>query len=482
MPTDTSGVDRALGAIGTTFRLIRLYPPTHPAVVEAMRHITAALPALAAFGSVEWKVGATGFHWYGQQLLPRNLQVSELAGLLYARGVRTVQAHPGMTAEHVLALFGVATGGVPPDDPSLGRLTLGLGRRSLQRLSAARHSGPVPGVTLFRPDVVPPDVEARRAIAALRPAQTPEAQRAAVDRLRAVAADLLALRDAAVVAEAIAGLDGLLGTLKDADLVDAVGAAAAALADGAMVERMVKRLGEVRVPPAERAALVNAVGALAAVATNLVLEAFLAAPADLREPYRAAIRVAADRAIEPLEARLADKSAETVATAAQFLGLTGSPNAIPLLIPLVRHARDTVREAALLALAEIGGREITRPAIPPLKDESVLVRAAAARAIGVGGDPSASTVLIRRLDQEEDEGVLAELLKAIGRLGAKETLEVLAKYAEPGGRLKRRTAFVRAAAIEALGMLSRPEVRGLLELYSQDKDPAVKRAAEAVLR
>src|SRR5213080_2242627 len=115
MAADTAGVDRTLGAIGTTFRLMRLYPPTHPAVIEALRQIGEALPALAALGTVEWKVGVTGLHWHGQHLLPRNAQIAELAGLLYARGVRAVTLNPGMTPDHVLALFQVATGAVPPD-------------------------------------------------------------------------------------------------------------------------------------------------------------------------------------------------------------------------------------------------------------------------------------------------------------------------------------------------------------------------------
>src|ERR1700758_4020310 len=116
MGAETAGIERALGAIGTTFRLTRLYPPSHPAVVEALRQGTAALPAGAAAGTVEWKIGATGLHWQGQQLLPRNGQLAELAGLLFARGIRSIKVGPAVTAEHVLALFGVATGGVRPDD------------------------------------------------------------------------------------------------------------------------------------------------------------------------------------------------------------------------------------------------------------------------------------------------------------------------------------------------------------------------------
>lgn len=526
MAVDTTATDRALGAFGTTFRLTRLYPATHPAVMEALRQITAALPALAAVGTVEWKVGATGLHWHGQHILPRNTQIAELAGLLFARGVRAIVIQPGLTPDHVLALFAVATGTLAPDAPGLGRITLLMGKRASQRLAARLTggvaapppeppagppvvagdtsaagetlqelevpiAGPTPGELVprrssgivFRPDVLPPDVEVRRAIAEMRSAEAPDAQRAAVERIGGTAERLLATKDLAVVAEAIAALDALLRTAQDPQVVEAIATVASSLTDQVMVERMVQRLGEARVPPAERAALVDAVGALAGVAAGRVLDVYLQTPPDLREPYRAAIRHAADRAIEPLQARLEAGGPDgTVAAAAQFLGHTGSPQAVPLLLPLIRHRGESIREAALLALGEIGGREIARPAMPSLKDESVVVRIAAAHAIGVAGDASASTVLIRRLELENDEGVLAELLKAIGRLGAPEALEVLARHAEPGGALKRRTPYVRSAAIEGLGRLTRPEARALVELYSHDKEPTVQRAAEAMLK
>jgi HEAT repeat protein len=513
MAIDTTAIDNALGAIGTTFRLTRLYPPTHPAVLEALRQITAALPELAALGTVEWKIGATGLHWQGQHLLARSTQVAELAGLLFARGVRAIQVNPGVTAEHLLALFGVAVGTVAPDDAVLGRLTLLLGRRSSQRLSSARvpppaattaapppappapppppppppapppseDVAPPPSPAVFQPDVLPTAVEARRALAGLLAAGAPDEQRAALDVLRRLTADLIALRDIGAIAEVIAGLDRALREIADPALQEGIGAVAETLADDAVVERMVARLGEPRVAPAERAHLVSAVGALGAVAAGLVVDAYLNTPAQLREAYRAVIRAGGERAVEILQNRLASKVPEVAAVAAEFLGLTGSPHAMPLLISTTRHADERVREAALLGLAELGGREVSRPAMPALKDESVLVRAAAARAIAAAGDAGATTVLVRRLEQEADEGVLAALLKAIGQLGAKEALEVLARYAVSGGR-PRSTPFLRVAAIEGLGRLDRPEARALLELYTRDKEPTVKRAAEAALR
>jgi HEAT repeat protein len=512
MAIDTGAVDRVLGAIGTTFRLTRLYPPSHPAVLEAMRHITATLAGLASLGTVEWKIGATGLHWHGQHLLPRNTQVAELAGLLFARGIRAIQVNPGVTPEHWLGLFGVAVGNVAPDDVVLGGITVLLGRRASQRLSASRALGEVPPATaapvepspalaaapppspppseavgparsssVFRPNVLPADVEARRAVAALLAASRPEDQRANIEKLRQLTPDVIALRDIGAVAEVVAGLDRSLGKIQDPEIQQAIGEVAGALADAAIVERMVARLGEPRVPPAERAHLVNAVGALGAVSAGLVVDAYLHAAPELREAYRAAMRAAGERAVDLLQNRIGSKVPEVVAAAAEFLGLSGDPHVAELLINLTRHADERVREAALLGLAELGGREISRPAMPALKDESVLVRTAAARAIAAAGDVGATTVLVRRLEQEKDEGVLAALLQAIGQLGAKEALEVLAKFAEPGGR-PRRTPFVRAAAIEGLARLDRVEAKALLELYARDKEPTVKRAAEASLR
>jgi HEAT repeat protein len=334
---------------------------------------------------------------------------------------------------------------------------------------------------VFRPDVLPADVEARRAAQALQLASGPDEQRAIIEKLRSLAPQVIGLRDIGAVAEVVAGLDRALAKIADPDIQEAIGEVAGTLADETIVERMVARLGEPRVPPAERAHLVNAVGALGAVSAGPVVDAYLHVPAELREAYRAAMRAAGERTVDVLLSRIESKVPEVVAAAAEFLGLSGSPEVTDALVRLTHHADERVREAALLGLAELGGREISRPAMPALKDESVLVRTAAARAIAAGGDAGATTVLVRRLEQERDEGVLAALLKAIGQLGAQEALEVLAKYAEPGGK-PRRTPFVRAAAIEGLARLDRMEAKALLELYARDKEPTVKRAAEASLR
>ena len=503
--SDFSTLERCLGAIGTTFRLVRYYPATHPAVQEGLRLVAAQLPGLAAMGTVEWRVAATGMYWRGQQILPRNAQLSELSSLLFARGVRGIQLSPGTTPEHVLALYSVATGTMALDDGSLGRIAIQQNRRTVApRLSSVQLNPPMAdriaptaeapkwprggggdqrrSVTTFRPDLLPPDVESRRLIGSLLTADSPESLRAAAERLHQLVPAVLELRDLALVAELIAGLDRALPRVQDEPTVERLGLVGEALAEKSLIERMVYRLGEVRIAPVERGFLVGAVGALAALSVKPTLRAYLAAPAELREPYRAAMRAAADRAMEPLEEALDEADGAMVAAAAHFMGLTGSPDAVPLLSGLMKHPNDAVREAALYALAEIGGREIARPAVAALRDLSAPVRAAAARVIAVCGDPTASEAMVRRLEHEEDEGVLAGMLIAIGRLASPDALGVLAKYAEPGSFLKRRTAHLRAAAIEGIGHIHTTEARALLELYSHDKEPTVRRAAEAALQ
>src|SRR2546427_9197700 len=73
----------------------------------------------------------------------------------------------------------------------------------------------------------------------------------------------------------------------------------------------------------------------------------------------------------------------------------------------------------------------------------------------------------RRLDQEPDEGVQAELLRAIGRLGAKEALEVLARHAEPGGRVNRRSPMRSEEHTSELQSQSNLVCRLLLEKKKQ---------------
>ena len=496
MEARAAAVEHALGRIGAAFRLSRLYPATHPAVAEALAQVRAALTAVAPALPVEVRVLPHGAQWTGApQPAPGHAPgpLADLGALLFTRGVRTATLGPGTVLEHVLVLFAVATGATGLEDAGLGPIALSrAARRSTQRIAldpaaevepAGGAEFPRPRATagmVFRPDALPAEIAARRGIQAMRAARDAAAREAAATTLAPVVAELVARRHAGLAAEAILALDAARQA-EPGQVGPALARAAAAFADGEVAVLLIERLADPHAPPGERDLVARAVGLLADVAAGLVVDAYLAAPAEAREPFRSAIRSSGERAIAPLEPYLADGRPEVAAVAAEFIGLAGGARTVDLLTPRVRHPDPRVREAALLGLARAGGRPLVRTAVPALRDASAAVRAAAARAVAAAGDLSAVEVLVRRADEEEDEVTLAEVLGAIGRLGGPGSLDALTRFAQPGTMLRRRSPFVRSAAVAALAQVPGPEARALLEHYTHDREPAVRRAAQAAM-
>ena len=82
--------------------------------------------------------------------------------------------------------------------------------------------------------------------------------------------------------------------------------------------------------------------------------------------------------------------------------------------------------------------------------------------------------------EEDDEGVLCEYYRALGRIGTPEAIDALVKAAQPGGRIfGRRPAEPRIAAVESLGNVGGTAARRALDALQEDGDKAVR---EAVLR
>src|SRR2546430_10210249 len=82
--------------------------------------------------------------------------------------------------------------------------------------------------------------------------------------------------------------------------------AAVALSERGLVERLVHRLGEARVPPEEREAVLTAVAALASLSIGPVLEAVIAAPPDLRAPDQGEARKADEPGLESFQRQLGE--------------------------------------------------------------------------------------------------------------------------------------------------------------------------------
>src|SRR5207245_11439291 len=137
---------------------------------------------------------------------------------------------PPTPAEGVPAVADPASGDVPAAPAAAAPAPEVRAAAAADTLMAAKRPS-----AAFRPDALPPDVESARAVAAVRAATTPDAQRAAVERLAAVAPQLLTLREVAPGAEAVAALDHLLPQAQDPRLLAPIAAAATALSAPALV-------------------------------------------------------------------------------------------------------------------------------------------------------------------------------------------------------------------------------------------------------
>jgi HEAT repeat protein len=140
------------------------------------------------------------------------------------------------------------------------------------------------------------------------------------------------------------------------------------------------------------------------------------------------------RAAAALEQALNDSSLSVVASAAESIGAIQAPQAGPLLMNLLKHHDDGVRQAAALALENIATLEILSAIYLGLEDASPQVRFALVGAIGrIGGKEKLGDVqlgdLLKRLAQvlthDTDPGVRSRAATVIGDVGSPAELPLL---------------------------------------------------------
>jgi len=117
-----------------------------------------------------------------------------------------------------------------------------------------------------------------------------------------------------------------------------------------------------------------------------------------------------------------------------------------------------------------------------LKGRNAELRAVVAASLGRRTSPALAMPIAALAVTETDPELLREYYIALGRIGTREAIQVLAKAAEPGGRLLgRRPAAVRLAAVEGLKVGPPEATIAPLESLARDGDKAVATAAKAAL-
>jgi TolB-like protein len=167
---------------------------------------------------------------------------------------------------------------------------------------------------------------------------------------------------------------------------------------------------------------------------------------------------------------LKDENEVIRSDAVRTLEFSHDPRALSALVEALRDPSFKVKAEAVRAIVKLG-EQATGPVIRLLNDAidegDNLSARYAAKALGLIGDRSISSVLVELL-KSEDKFVACESALALGRLGeSKAVPDLIALLDEPNGN-------IRFAGAEALGQICDPIAREALRRRLNDDDEGVR--------
>ncbi|HET9151454.1 MAG TPA: HEAT repeat domain-containing protein [Gemmatimonadales bacterium] len=170
-----------------------------------------------------------------------------------------------------------------------------------------------------------------------------------------------------------------------------------------------------------------------------------------------------------------------VRNVADLTGELRLENAVPRLARHVNHEDERVRRSVAAALGRIAAPGCAEPLRALLRDKAPAVRLAVVQNLDERLRGVAMSVAVA-MESEDRPDLVREMLLALGRMGSTESVKVLARAAEAGGRLfKRKPQSTRLAAIEALALTRSPSAFAALQSLVKDPDAAVRQAAARAL-
>lgn len=189
--------------------------------------------------------------------------------------------------------------------------------------------------------------------------------------------------------------------------------------------------------------------------------------------YRNALRSSQDRPQTALVKCLIDnierKAVKKYSTAISVLGDLGDPDAVPAIIPFLRHPNNRTRRRAAESLGQIGGKEAIAQLASALGDENRDIRRAVAYSLDrLGWVPTVDCERAFYLMAKQRWSDLSKL----GETAIDASLVALNDQSDKG---------VRKAAVGVLSYIRNPRVTDALLEASKDKDSAVRQSAQCAL-
>ena len=299
-------------------------------------------------------------------------------------------------------------------------------------------------------------------------------------RIRALAGEL---RDAGEYEPIVDAVESLaeVGDEAEEDEGDAAFALARILTGPRVAGRLCARMARLR-DEAAREVHVRRAARLGPEMAEAVGEA-LAETDDrsARHLYMDVLRAMGDEGMRVVARMVEDSRWFVVRNAVLIVGESGGEESVQHLTTSLAHEDPRVRRETLVALAKIGGENAEMLVQNKLDDPEPAVREAAARAAGVLNIEKAVRPLVERLEEEPEEDVQIELMRALGRIGDPGAVPAIEKKAL-GSFFSKSSTPVRVAAYRALAAIGTPHARELVEEALEDRDSAVQGAARAVLQ
>ena len=166
--------------------------------------------------------------------------------------------------------------------------------------------------------------------------------------------------------------------------------------------------------------------------------------------------------------------------AARLLGAIASPDAVPLLQPLLRKSDPRVAQAAVAALARIDDPAAARAIHTVLRSATGALRHAVISALVADRDPRVVPMLVRMIAESEPFGkdfdIVVETIDALGAVGSDQavpTLTAVARQRRWLGRRKLKT--LKGKAVDALAQIGGAKANAVLADFASTGDGMLKK-------
>jgi HEAT repeat protein len=171
--------------------------------------------------------------------------------------------------------------------------------------------------------------------------------------------------------------------------------------------------------------------------------------------------------------------------AAELLGAIASPQAVPLLQPLLRGGDPRVTQAAVRALAAIDDPAAARAVHTVLRAAAGPQRQAVVSALVAERDPRVVPVLVRILNESEpfgaDHAIVLETLGAIGIIGCDEAVPHVAEAMRRRNWLARKKVrALKQGSLEALRAIGSPAAQAAIADAAARGDRLLRKLARNV--